>query len=161
MLCSCTDLCNVTECALEDDTFEDGAETQVDCNRCVCACGNWVCTAMICDGEITKLMFLSCYKGNTFDYIFITNHIIMKWWDGLHILHRENPSYRDRWRARDDRGGVDPPCCWTQQASGELTGFCLFYWHYTNTTERKLTRFKNRTFYFKNGFLKPAYSYSC
>ncbi|RVE57886.1 hypothetical protein OJAV_G00203650 [Oryzias javanicus] len=24
------------------------ARTQVECNRCVCACGNWVCTAMIC-----------------------------------------------------------------------------------------------------------------
>ncbi|KAF6724814.1 Follistatin-related protein 1 [Oryzias melastigma] len=36
------------KCALEDETFEDGAETQVECNRCVCACGNWVCTAMIC-----------------------------------------------------------------------------------------------------------------
>uniref|UniRef100_A0A3Q0QPN8 Follistatin-related protein 1 n=1 Tax=Amphilophus citrinellus TaxID=61819 RepID=A0A3Q0QPN8_AMPCI len=36
------------KCALEDETFEDGAETQVECNRCVCACGNWVCTAMTC-----------------------------------------------------------------------------------------------------------------
>ncbi|KAF2981610.1 hypothetical protein EK904_001072 [Melospiza melodia maxima] len=34
------------KCALEDETYEDGAETQVECNRCVCACGNWVCTAM-------------------------------------------------------------------------------------------------------------------
>lgn len=41
----------VTECALEDETYEDGAETQVDCNLCVCACGNWVCTAMTCDGK--------------------------------------------------------------------------------------------------------------
>lgn len=39
------------ECALEDETYEDGAETQVECNRCVCACGNWVCTAMTCTGE--------------------------------------------------------------------------------------------------------------
>nr|XP_055060561.1 follistatin-related protein 1a isoform X1 [Misgurnus anguillicaudatus] len=39
------------KCALEDETYEDGAETQVDCNRCVCACGNWVCTAVVCDGE--------------------------------------------------------------------------------------------------------------
>uniref|UniRef100_A0A673MJP8 Follistatin-related protein 1-like n=1 Tax=Sinocyclocheilus rhinocerous TaxID=307959 RepID=A0A673MJP8_9TELE len=37
------------KCALEDETYEDGAETQVECNRCVCACGNWVCTAMTCD----------------------------------------------------------------------------------------------------------------
>lgn len=39
------------ECSLEDETYEDGAETQVECNRCVCACGNWVCTAMVCPGE--------------------------------------------------------------------------------------------------------------
>lgn len=44
-------LCVMTECALEDETYEDGAETQVECNLCVCACGNWVCTAMTCDGE--------------------------------------------------------------------------------------------------------------
>uniref|UniRef100_A0A6I8NRG8 Follistatin-related protein 1 n=1 Tax=Ornithorhynchus anatinus TaxID=9258 RepID=A0A6I8NRG8_ORNAN len=42
------------ECALEDETYEDGAETQVECNRCVCACGNWVCTAMACDGKKRK-----------------------------------------------------------------------------------------------------------
>ncbi|XP_072360018.1 uncharacterized protein [Scyliorhinus torazame] len=39
------------KCALEDETYEDGAETTVECNRCVCACGNWVCTAMTCDGK--------------------------------------------------------------------------------------------------------------
>uniref|UniRef100_A0A8C0UZ56 Follistatin-related protein 1 n=1 Tax=Cyanistes caeruleus TaxID=156563 RepID=A0A8C0UZ56_CYACU len=38
------------KCALEDETYEDGAETEVECNRCVCACGNWVCTAMTCEG---------------------------------------------------------------------------------------------------------------
>lgn len=38
------------ECALEDDVFEDGAETQMECNKCVCACGNWVCTALACNG---------------------------------------------------------------------------------------------------------------
>ncbi|CAB1347263.1 unnamed protein product [Coregonus sp. 'balchen'] len=36
------------KCALEDETYDDGSETQVECNRCVCACGNWVCTAMTC-----------------------------------------------------------------------------------------------------------------
>lgn len=41
------------ECALEDDVFEDGAETQMECNKCVCACGNWVCTALTCTGERT------------------------------------------------------------------------------------------------------------
>uniref|UniRef100_A0A8C9WSA0 Follistatin-related protein 1 n=1 Tax=Scleropages formosus TaxID=113540 RepID=A0A8C9WSA0_SCLFO len=39
------------KCALEDETYEDGAETQVECNRCVCACGNWVCTAMTCNDK--------------------------------------------------------------------------------------------------------------
>ncbi|XP_066097337.1 follistatin-related protein 1 [Saccopteryx bilineata] len=42
------------KCALEDETYTDGAETEVDCNRCVCACGNWVCTAMTCDGKNQK-----------------------------------------------------------------------------------------------------------
>ncbi|XP_039599625.1 follistatin-related protein 1b [Polypterus senegalus] len=45
------------KCALEDETYEDGAETQVECNRCVCACGNWVCTAMICDAKDKKEVF--------------------------------------------------------------------------------------------------------
>lgn len=44
------------ECSLEDETYEDGAETQVECNRCVCACGNWVCTAMVCPGEWKRLI---------------------------------------------------------------------------------------------------------
>ncbi|XP_006755471.1 PREDICTED: follistatin-related protein 1 [Myotis davidii] len=42
------------KCALEDEMYADGAETEVDCNRCVCACGNWVCTAMTCDGKNQK-----------------------------------------------------------------------------------------------------------
>ncbi|KAM8858448.1 follistatin-related protein 1-like isoform 2-T2 [Spinachia spinachia] len=39
------------KCALEDEVLEDGAETRMDCNKCVCACGNWVCTALTCNGE--------------------------------------------------------------------------------------------------------------
>ncbi|XP_051983220.1 follistatin-related protein 1a [Xyrauchen texanus] len=50
-------------CALEDETYEDGAETQVECNRCVCACGNWVCTAVTCDGS-NKLPALEGIEGN-------------------------------------------------------------------------------------------------
>nr|AAP92604.1 Ab2-379 [Rattus norvegicus] len=42
------------KCALEDETYADGAETEVDCNRCVCSCGHWVCTAMTCDGKNQK-----------------------------------------------------------------------------------------------------------
>ncbi|XP_032833029.2 follistatin-related protein 1 [Petromyzon marinus] len=38
------------KCALEDEWHSDGAVTLVDCNRCVCSCGNWVCTTMTCDG---------------------------------------------------------------------------------------------------------------
>ncbi|KAM4730178.1 follistatin-related protein 1-like [Anableps anableps] len=38
------------KCALENEVFEDGAETQRECNKCVCACGNWVCTALTCNG---------------------------------------------------------------------------------------------------------------
>jgi len=39
-------------CALEERQFEDGAETKVDCNSCICACGNWVCTSKICDKNV-------------------------------------------------------------------------------------------------------------
>lgn len=42
------------ECALEDEVFEDGAETQMECNKCVCACGNWVCTALACNGRFVS-----------------------------------------------------------------------------------------------------------
>lgn len=58
--------CASLECALEDETYEDGAETQVECNRCVCACGNWVCTAMTCEGPYplqTITVFASVQKG--------------------------------------------------------------------------------------------------
>uniref|UniRef100_A0A3Q4GR26 Follistatin like 1 n=1 Tax=Neolamprologus brichardi TaxID=32507 RepID=A0A3Q4GR26_NEOBR len=41
------------KCALDDEVFEDGAETQMECNKCVCACGNWVCTALTCNGANT------------------------------------------------------------------------------------------------------------
>ncbi|XP_077985511.1 follistatin-related protein 1-like [Glandiceps talaboti] len=39
----------VRSCSLEDKAYHDGAVTKVNCNSCVCACGNWVCTAMSCD----------------------------------------------------------------------------------------------------------------
>ncbi|NP_001158432.1 follistatin-like 1 precursor [Saccoglossus kowalevskii] len=42
-------------CSLEDENYKDGAETKVNCNSCVCACGNWVCTAMVCDDEDPSL----------------------------------------------------------------------------------------------------------
>uniref|UniRef100_A0AAY4BWB8 Follistatin-related protein 1 n=1 Tax=Denticeps clupeoides TaxID=299321 RepID=A0AAY4BWB8_9TELE len=53
-------------CALEEETYEDGAETQMDCNRCVCACGNWVCTAITCDGS-DKLTTLEEAEGTDQD----------------------------------------------------------------------------------------------
>uniref|UniRef100_A0A673Z625 Follistatin-related protein 1 n=1 Tax=Salmo trutta TaxID=8032 RepID=A0A673Z625_SALTR len=51
------------KCALEDETYEDGAETQVECNRCVCACGNWVCTAVTCEGETNKVPAVEKTEG--------------------------------------------------------------------------------------------------
>lgn len=64
------------DCALEDETYEDGAETQVECNRCVCACGNWVCTAVTCDGEpdselrdISLLLALRLGFGNKYEVL--------------------------------------------------------------------------------------------
>jgi len=35
-------------CSLDKKMFEDGAETRVDCNCCVCACGKWICTGKKC-----------------------------------------------------------------------------------------------------------------
>lgn len=55
--------CASSECALEDETYEDGAETQVECNRCVCACGNWVCTAMTCEGPYAPQRVTVCGFG--------------------------------------------------------------------------------------------------
>lgn len=41
-------------CSLEGKKYEDGSETSVDCNNCVCACGNWVCTSSTCLEYIEK-----------------------------------------------------------------------------------------------------------
>jgi len=35
-------------CRLGGRSFDDGAETRVECNGCVCACGKWVCTSEMC-----------------------------------------------------------------------------------------------------------------
>lgn len=64
-------MCRSTECALEDELYEDGAETQVECNRCVCACGNWVCTAMTCSSK--GLCPVCAHKDN---------------WGGVHLAKR-------------------------------------------------------------------------
>lgn len=37
-----------TLCTLNGKKFEDGAETAVKCNGCVCACGKWICTSRMC-----------------------------------------------------------------------------------------------------------------
>lgn len=36
-------------CSLEGKKYEDGSQTKVDCNDCVCACGSWVCSSKTCD----------------------------------------------------------------------------------------------------------------
>jgi len=37
-------------CELDDEVYSDGTEIPTDsCNSCVCACGQWVCTALKCD----------------------------------------------------------------------------------------------------------------
>lgn len=51
------------ECALEDEVFEDGAETRMECNKCVCACGNWVCTALTCTGEDLYILIIPFCQG--------------------------------------------------------------------------------------------------
>jgi len=35
-------------CSLDGKNFPDEAETVVDCNVCVCACGKWICTSKQC-----------------------------------------------------------------------------------------------------------------
>lgn len=38
------------DCELDDMIYNDGAEIPTnDCNSCICACGQWVCTALKCD----------------------------------------------------------------------------------------------------------------
>lgn len=36
------------QCSLEDRLYNDGEDITVDCNHCICACGNWVCTLASC-----------------------------------------------------------------------------------------------------------------
>lgn len=39
------------DCELDNEAYEDGSEIPTsDCNTCVCACGQWVCTTLKCDG---------------------------------------------------------------------------------------------------------------
>jgi len=42
-------------CTLDGILYEDGAETRVHCNGCVCACGKWICTSKKCS-ESNKTM---------------------------------------------------------------------------------------------------------
>lgn len=35
-------------CKLNGRVYNDGAETKVECNGCVCACGKWICTSNKC-----------------------------------------------------------------------------------------------------------------
>merc|ERR1711911_168739 len=37
--------------SLEGKRFEDGSQTKVDCNECVCACGSWVCSSKTCQQQ--------------------------------------------------------------------------------------------------------------
>jgi hypothetical protein len=38
-------------CNLNGMLHEDGAQTKVECNGCVCACGKWICTSQKCNRE--------------------------------------------------------------------------------------------------------------
>jgi len=38
-------------CSLEGKKYEDGSQTKVDCNECVCACGSWVCSSKMCQQQ--------------------------------------------------------------------------------------------------------------
>lgn len=41
-------------CSLEGKKYEDGSQTKVDCNDCVCACGSWICSSKKCEKEATE-----------------------------------------------------------------------------------------------------------
>ncbi|XP_033126012.1 follistatin-related protein 1-like isoform X2 [Anneissia japonica] len=43
------------KCSLDDKEYDDGNAVKKMCNVCVCGCGNWVCTAHICDESKHKI----------------------------------------------------------------------------------------------------------
>merc|ERR1719369_853961 len=46
------------KCSLEGKKYIDGDKVNVDCNHCICAVGNWVCTSQSCsDTDTTKNEF--------------------------------------------------------------------------------------------------------
>lgn len=104
------------ECALEDETYEDGAETQVECNRCVCACGNWVCTAMTCTGKLKHWFCLLIILITYFTYFEKKCCVTIL----TFYLSRQDGGcgWVGRCWGRDDGGGMEPPCGWAQQAPG-------------------------------------------
>lgn len=42
------------KCELGEKEYNDGDEVPQGCNNCVCACGQWVCTAINCDNSVYK-----------------------------------------------------------------------------------------------------------
>lgn len=46
-------------CRLNGRMYEDGAETSVECNGCVCACGKWICTSQKCPEGYTNMADIS------------------------------------------------------------------------------------------------------
>lgn len=42
-------------CSLDGKKYEDGSQTKVDCNDCVCACGSWVCSSKKCHEELNEM----------------------------------------------------------------------------------------------------------
>lgn len=87
------------ECALEDEVFEDGAETQMECNKCVCACGNWVCTALACKGGFVPVhLWCRNVKGMGFTFFFLLSPRRASQWGVGWGRRRER---------RDDRGRVE------------------------------------------------------
>lgn len=87
------------ECALEDEVFEDGAETRRECNKCVCACGNWVCTALTCDGEHEEEQFglhLNASQSREAQFIVFQRGV----WNRSMMMKEK----KKRWRKTSGRG---------------------------------------------------------
>lgn len=130
--------CASLECALEDETYEDGAETQVECNRCVCACGNWVCTAMTCEGPyaLQTIIVLGFVQKGVLLFIF-QGHQLSRF-----LLSPAFPQLLYGWLLHH------PPCapCWPNPSwfcsrgqkicnwvGGNAAGVCSLDWCHENS----------------------------
>lgn len=90
------------ECALEDEVFEDGAETRMECNKCVCACGNWVCTALTCTGEDLYLLIIPFCQGLCLFFYLLRSFVCQESTRWRRMVRKEQKM--KKWRKRSGAG---------------------------------------------------------